>query len=208
MAKDTPELATRYDLRLLALTGGLSFPASFALFYTVLPVGAWAASAPALMVAAFAAALTTMLTMAFIGAVLARRMQERNQSMRIALNNMSQALCMFDRNERLVVCNRRYMEFYKLPADVAKPGRSLSSLLEYRIANGSFSLEPNQYRKKLHDSMSSGEATHNEVKSTDGRIMSIINRPMAGGGWVATHEDITCLLYTSDAADEEDSVDL
>jgi methyl-accepting chemotaxis protein len=39
--------------------------------------------------------------------------------------------------------------------------------------------------------MSSGEATHNEVKSTDGRTMSIINRPMVGGGWVATHEDIT-----------------
>jgi methyl-accepting chemotaxis protein len=39
--------------------------------------------------------------------------------------------------------------------------------------------------------MRNGTSTHTEVKDTDGRIMSIINRPMAGGGWVATHEDIT-----------------
>ena len=29
------------------------------------------------------------------------------------------------------------------------------------------------------------------MKSKDGRLISVTNRPMAGGGWVATHEDIT-----------------
>lgn len=182
MAKDTPELATRYDLRLLALTGGLCFPASFVLFYTVLPVGAWAASAPALMIAVFAAALTTMLAMAFIGAVLARRMQEHNQSMRIALNNMAQGLCMFDRNERLVVCNRRYMEMYALPADIVKPGSTLERLLQFRIANGTFSRDADLYRKELHDAMRNGVTTHTEVKSVDGRTIAVANRPMADGG--------------------------
>jgi PAS domain-containing protein len=33
--------------------------------------------------------------------------------MRAAINNMSQGLCMFDGNERLVVCNQRYMDMYK-----------------------------------------------------------------------------------------------
>ena len=37
-----------------------------------------------------------------------------NQRMRVAINNMSQGLCMFDGNERLVVCNQRYMEMYDL----------------------------------------------------------------------------------------------
>ena len=39
--------------------------------------------------------------------------------------------------------------------------------------------------------MASGNTTSNEVKSKDGRTISVINRPMPGGGWVATHEDIT-----------------
>src|SRR6478752_138566 len=30
-----------------------------------------------------------------------------------------------------------------------------------------------------------------EVKSKDNRTIAVINRPMPGGGWVATHEDIT-----------------
>ena len=94
-----------------------------------------------------------MLAMALVGATLARRMQVHNRRMRVALDNMSQGLCMFDRNERLVVCNRRYMEMYKLPADIATPGRTLASLLDYRIANGSFSREPEAYRKELVASM-------------------------------------------------------
>jgi methyl-accepting chemotaxis protein len=39
--------------------------------------------------------------------------------------------------------------------------------------------------------MAAGNTTSTEVKSKDGRTISVINRPMAGGGWVATHEDIT-----------------
>ena len=66
--------------------------------------------------------------------------------MRVAINNMSQGLCMFDGNERLVVCNQRYMEMYQLSADIVKPGCSLQSLLEYRIRNGSFSRDPTEYR--------------------------------------------------------------
>ena len=32
-----------------------------------------------------------------------------------ALNNMSQGLSMFDREQRLVVCNERYAQLYGLP---------------------------------------------------------------------------------------------
>ena len=38
---------------------------------------------------------------------------------------------MFDRNERLVVCNTRYGDVQ--PARDRKPGSTLPSLLEYRI---------------------------------------------------------------------------
>src|SRR5262249_20161316 len=75
--------------------------------------------------------------------------------------------------------------------DIVKRGSTLQSLLEYRIRNGSFSRDPISYRRELIGAMTSGKITSTEVKSKDGRSISIINRPMAGGGWVATHEDIT-----------------
>ena len=98
---------------------------------------------------------------------------------------------MFDRNERLVVCNRRYMDLYQLPDEVVKPGRTLASLLEFRITNGSFSRDPDEYRHELVAAMAHGETTTAEVKSITGRVVCVINRPMPDGGWVATHEDIT-----------------
>ncbi len=40
-----------------------------------------------------------------------------------ALNNMSQGLVMFDSSNRLVVCNRRYLEMYGLSPDIVQAGQ-------------------------------------------------------------------------------------
>ncbi len=190
MAADSAAIFSR-DWRFVALIGCVCFPASFALYHYVVPLGAWVAAAPELLVSTIGAGLTTLLAMLVAAIGITRRMHVDNRRMRVAINNMSQGLCMFDRNERLVVCNRRYMELYQLPDEVVTPGRTLASLLEYRIAKGNFSRDPDEYRQGLVAAMAQGKTTTAEVKSASGRVVSIINLPMADGGWVATHEDIT-----------------
>ena len=56
---------------------------------------------------------------------------------------------MFDRDEQLVVCNRRYAEMYQLPddGDQARHARC-ASLLDFRIANGSFTRDPRRIPAK------------------------------------------------------------
>lgn len=191
MADDSFAAENSHDWRLITLIGCVCLPASFLLFHFAVPVDVWAAAAPTGMVSAFFAVLTTALAMLLIGIVLTRQIQQNNMRMRVAINNMSQGLCMFDDNERLVVCNQRYKDLYELPDFVVKPGSTLAGLLKFRISNGSFSRDPDQYRHELVSLMKQGKATHTEVKSSSGRVVSVINRPMAGGGWVATHEDIT-----------------
>ena len=180
-----------YDWRLAALAAGLTLPVSFIVYHYAVPVAAEFGNIPTPIVAAILACITAILAAAVVLALLGQRLRVQNARMRVALDNMSQGLCMFDGNERLVVCNRRYQEMYKLPAPIAKPGTALADLLEYRIANGSFSRDVGDYRRELMASMSQGRSTTNEVTSADGRMIVVINRPMAGGGWVATHEDIT-----------------
>ena len=119
--------------------------------------------------------------MALTLAVLSRMLRRDNLRMRVAINNMSQGLCMFDGNERLVVCNQRYMDMYKVSGDV-----TLQNLLKYRISNGSFTGDPVEYRRDLVGAMSAGNTTSTEVKSANGRSITVINHPMADGGWVAT----------------------
>ncbi len=107
------------------------------------------------------------------------------------LNNMSQGVLMFDADTRLVFCNQSYVEMYGLSPEIAKPGCALRDLLEHRMAVRTFSGEPEEYIGDLLKGIAEGKTTNTIVKLGDGRVISIVNKPMTGGGWLATHEDIT-----------------
>ncbi len=117
----------------------------------------------------------------------------REQKMRTdsAINNMSQGLLMFDSQARLVLCNERYIEMYKLSADVVKPGCTLRRLVEHRREGGSFSRDPEEYCRELLKNIADGTMLSTMVELADGRTVHVVNQPMPGGGWVATHEDVT-----------------
>jgi methyl-accepting chemotaxis protein len=184
---ETPSVsAVAHDARSVALVASICFPASFALFHYVLHVQTWSPAGSLIF-----AGLTTMLAVLLSAAFFTQRLRRHNRLVFVAIDNMSQGLCMFDRDERLVVCNSRYAQMYQLPEDVAKPGTMLSSLLEYRAQHGTFSRKVSEYRVELLASMSGGTIRTTEVKSADGRMILVSNRPMPEGGWVATHEDIT-----------------
>ena len=109
----------------------------------------------------------------------------------IALGNMSQGLIMFNSAAQLVVCNDRYRKMYNLPRELAKLGCPVIDLLNYRVANGTFSAEPEKYVGDLKARIAHGKTVSVEVKTGDGRTISVVNQPIAGGGWVTTHEDVT-----------------
>jgi diguanylate cyclase (GGDEF)-like protein/PAS domain S-box-containing protein len=108
-----------------------------------------------------------------------------------ALKNMPHGLCMFDRDERLIVCNERYTEMYGLSPDQAAPGVTLRSVLEARVAAGN---SPDDAEKYIEDRLAEvqrREPYYAENTMRDGRTFAVDHRPMVGGGWVAIHQDIT-----------------
>lgn len=109
----------------------------------------------------------------------------------IALNNMSQGLIMFDPSERVVLCNQRYIEISGLPQNFVRPGRTLREILTARQAQGTFSHDIDAYRRALLADMANGKTKSLVVETSDGRWHRVANVPMSGGGWIATHEDIT-----------------
>ena len=66
------------------------------------------------------------------------KLRAQNVQLDAALNNMAQGLAMFDAEQRLVICNKRYAEMYGLSPEQVKPGTPLREILEHRIANGEF----------------------------------------------------------------------
>jgi diguanylate cyclase (GGDEF)-like protein/PAS domain S-box-containing protein len=119
--------------------------------------------------------------------------QLRQQSLRydVALNNMSQGLVMFDASEQVVLSNKRYLEISKLPAEFMRPGRTLREILHARKERGTFAGDAEAYRLELLNDISRNKTKSIVITSAEGRWSRVANVPMAGGGWIATHEDIT-----------------
>ena len=107
------------------------------------------------------------------------------------LNNLSQGVLLFDPETRLIFCNRRYMELYGLQPEVTRPGRYLRDLLIQRMQTGTFAEDPDEYITRLKEGIAAGDSFNHTVHLADGRAFSVVSKPIAGGGWLATHEDVT-----------------
>jgi len=116
-------------------------------------------------------------------------LQAQNVRFDTAISNMTQGLLLFDSSQQLVVCNQRYIEMYGLSAGIVKPGCSFREIIAHRKATGSFAGDEDEYCARILQNV--GLRNSMVVETRDGRSIQIVSEPLADGGWVATHEDIT-----------------
>jgi diguanylate cyclase (GGDEF)-like protein len=118
--------------------------------------------------------------------------QAENLRFDTAINNISQGLCFFDGQQRLIVCNARYAELYRLTPEMVRPGTTLRQIVDQRFASGTCpNMTPEQYLDWRRAIAVSETPSDTVATLQDGRILAIHHQPMPDGGWVATHEDIT-----------------
>jgi methyl-accepting chemotaxis protein len=136
-------------------------------------------------------ALVTLTGVAAAGAFVIFGLGKHVRLLDAALDGMPQGVCMFDSSARLMLCNERYLEIYRLTADQAKPGRPLRDLLESCRATGTFFGNSERFAAECTAKIAQGTSTSTAWEMKDGRIVAYSTRPMAGGGWIDTHEDIS-----------------
>ncbi|HEY8565739.1 MAG TPA: PAS-domain containing protein [Beijerinckiaceae bacterium] len=116
---------------------------------------------------------------------------EQRQRLDAALNNMAQGLCMFDAAFRIVIFNERFVDMLGFDRDAVRPGATLRMLFEHTVALGNLhGSADTHYDEYVQALATRGSLTMHRVLR-DGRTIAINHRPMTGGGWVATYEDIT-----------------
>ncbi|MGL5164557.1 MAG: EAL domain-containing protein [Afipia sp.] len=124
-----------------------------------------------------------------------KELQDQKFRLDTAINNMGEGLCMFDAERRLVVCNGRYAEMYRLPPELLETGTPHHDIIKHRIVNGILKGETSE--SAAIRAISTLSALPTDVASSridelaDGRSICVTRQPMAGGGWVATHLDVT-----------------
>ncbi len=117
-------------------------------------------------------------------------LKQLNTRIDVAMNNMTHGLCMFDREQRLIVCNKTYQQMYNLPHELTQAGTQLKEIEGYRIVIGNAAVaNAEQLAATRPESLKEASAYNQEL--VDGRTIAVSQRPMADGGLVAVHEDIT-----------------
>jgi diguanylate cyclase (GGDEF)-like protein len=121
----------------------------------------------------------------------ARALHMQEQRFDTALQNMVQGLLMVDRNDNVLVVNRRYCELWGLPPGVVMPGMSFAALKHLVCSSGNVPVADIEEAHRLRK-----QAADRHVRSTfvweisDGRAFTITHQPMHDG-WLATFEDTT-----------------
>ena len=149
------------------------------------------------------AGIALLLTCAALIAILAGALRERrllatradleraNERFNAALQNISYGLSMFDREQRLLVCNEPFRNMYGLRPGQIAPGTTLQSVLEaVAAANGLDGTLTWSEALPAQDA-TPADLAQRYVELPDGRVIKIRRQLMQGGGWIATHEDIT-----------------
>ena len=112
-----------------------------------------------------------------------------------AIANISEGFMLWDRNDRLVLCNNQVKDIYSASAPLMRPGVPFEDILRRCIVSGSFVLKgvdsESWIRWRLERHRSPGDPFEQELN--DGRTIMVHERRTNDGGVAGIHIDITPL---------------
>jgi len=79
----------------------------------------------------------------------AAKLREANNRFDVAISTMSQGLCLYDSESRLVVVNRRFCEIFRLDPERVRPGIAFPDIVKLSIAVGKASEDLSSVRAAL-----------------------------------------------------------
>ncbi len=122
-----------------------------------------------------------------------KHIASQNSLINAAISNMSHGLSMFGPDHKLIISNDIYAKFYSLPKKMIKVGTPIKDILKYRLAHNMSSDDESdeEFLEKRLDFVDGAPTADNFIEKVDKRLLQVIRKPMAGGGWVATHQDIS-----------------
>src|SRR5262249_20071771 len=115
-------------------------------------------------------------------------LQHNRDLLQIALDQMEQAITVFDKDFRLTCWNRQYRALFDLPDEMGQVGVSLDRILHFLAGRGD--IERDAVVSLLDRLTDFGAPWQIELKTLE-RMIEIRSNPMPEGGLVATYADIT-----------------
>ena len=130
------------------------------------------------------------------------RIAEAEQSARAAreqlvaaVDALADGFVLFDGDDRMVMCNRRYPEIYPESAPAIYPGVKFEEMLRYGLAHGQYRDGIGREEEWLAERMAAHRVGDEflEQELADGRWVRVLEKPTPDGGRVGLRIDITDL---------------
>ncbi len=117
---------------------------------------------------------------------------ERTSKVLVAtLENMADGVRVFDKNLRLIACNKRSLEMFDYPPRFAEIGTSYEDFVNFNIARGDYGENGHEQTEARLSRAQRGTGRNVEHVLADGRVIEKLRNPMPDGGFVSTYHDIT-----------------
>jgi len=130
----------------------------------------------------------------------AEEMRERDrvasiasQRLADAVNSLNDGFVLWDKDDRLAICNEHYRKIYPKMADLSMPGRHFEEIIRGAIARGLFPEAAGREDAFVAERIARHRSSDSTVvhQLEDGRWIRISKHHTAEGGAVSLHADIT-----------------
>ncbi len=113
--------------------------------------------------------------------------------MRSTLENVGKGICAVDKDFRLRLWNRRFLEMLEVPEGLIKVGTPMGELVAYLQSQGEFGEEGEMetlFARRLDPKRRDMPDSFHRTRP-DGVVLEILSNPLPDGGFVAVYTDVT-----------------
>jgi len=114
-----------------------------------------------------------------------------------SLDHLQEAISIFDRDLRLMVWNRRFVELLDFPADLLRVGLPFEEVIAYNAQRGEYG--PGDAAAQVADRVRLARQFQShcfERIRPDGTVLEVRGQPISGGGFITIYQDITTRKQT------------
>lgn len=154
----------------------------------------WGENSTVIISLAMLATLTTITVFVIVGALRARESKAKTQLWE-AIEALNNGFVLYDKYDRLVLCNSKYRELYSASAPVIQQGAKFRDIIEYGAWNGEYAAAIGNEAEWIEERMAAHRDLEGEQEQqlVNGRWIKVAERKTSDGGTVGFRVDITDL---------------
>ncbi len=127
--------------------------------------------------------------------------ESAREAMQLVLDNMSDGVVLIDKDFRWIFANDQFMNFLRVPPEIAHPGASCYDVIRFQAERGDFGPTGDVERlvKERADMMRTPGGIRYERRTVSGRYIEFEYKPLADGSLLGFYRDITDLRDREEA---------